>query len=67
MESRRGSNNVQFISKHVSKNGFWLHIGSLGFWVRLRFARRYEALPFSEVKLIVFQLKFAQGYKLCNK
>jgi len=46
MEFGRGGNNVHFVSKHVSKNGFWVHIGSLGFWVRLRFARWYEAIAF---------------------
>jgi hypothetical protein len=31
MESKRGSNNVHFVSKHVSKNGFWVNTSSLGF------------------------------------
>jgi hypothetical protein len=35
----RGGNNVHFASKHVSKNEFWVHTCSLGFWVKLRFAK----------------------------
>jgi hypothetical protein len=46
MESKRGSNNVHFVSKHVSKNGFWVNTSSLGFWVRLGFAQWYEAIAF---------------------
>jgi hypothetical protein len=46
MESRRGGNNVHFVSKHVSMNGFWVHTSSLGFWVKLGFARQYEAIIF---------------------
>jgi len=46
MESRKGGNNVHFVSKHVSRNEFSVHIGSLGFWVRLEFAKHYEAIAF---------------------
>jgi hypothetical protein len=46
MEFGIGNNNVHFVSKHVFKNEFWLHIGSLGFWFRLGFARRYEVVAF---------------------
>jgi hypothetical protein len=35
MESRGGGNNVHYVSKHVSRNKFWVHTSSLGFWVRL--------------------------------
>jgi hypothetical protein len=46
MESKRGGNNVHFASKHVSRNGFWVHTGSLGFWVKLMFVKRYEVIVF---------------------
>jgi hypothetical protein len=46
MEFGRGGNNVHFISKHVSRNEFWVHTSSLGFWVKLGFARWYEAIDF---------------------
>ncbi len=46
MEYGRGGNNVHFVSKHVSKNGFWVHIGSLGFGVRLGFVRWYIVIVF---------------------
>jgi hypothetical protein len=42
VESRRGVNNVHF----VSMNRFCLYIGSLGFWVKLRFVIWYEVLAF---------------------
>ncbi len=46
MESRRGNKNVHFVSKHVSRNEFWVDKGSLGFWVILGFAKRYETIAF---------------------
>jgi hypothetical protein len=39
MENGKGDNNVHFVSKHVSRNKFWVHTSSLGFWVKLGFAR----------------------------
>jgi hypothetical protein len=63
MESGRRDNNVHF----VSKNGFWVHTCASGFWVRLRFVRQYETFFFNGIELTMFQLKFTQGYKLCNK
>jgi len=46
VEFKRGGNSGHFVSKHVSKTGFWVYIGSLGFWVRLGFAIWYEAVAF---------------------
>jgi hypothetical protein len=46
MESGKGCNNVHFVSKHVSRNEFLIHTGSLGFWVKLGFAKHYETIVF---------------------
>jgi len=46
MEYGRGGNNVHFVSKHVSRNGFWVHIGPLIFGVRLGVVRRYEVVAY---------------------
>jgi hypothetical protein len=53
MEFGRGRNNVHFVSKHVSKNGFWVHTCSLGFWVKFGFARWYEAVSYG-IELTMF-------------
>ncbi len=46
MEFGKGDNNVHFVSKHVSKNKFWVHTSLLGFWVKLGFAKWYEVIAF---------------------
>jgi hypothetical protein len=46
MEFIKGGNNVQIVSKHVSRNKFWVHVCSLGFWVRLGFTKWYETIAF---------------------
>ncbi len=46
MESRKGGNNVHLVSKHVSKNGYWVHTSLVGFWVKSGFAKQYEVVAF---------------------
>jgi hypothetical protein len=67
MEFGKRSNNVHFVSKHVSRNGFCVHTSSLVFGLDWGLHDNMRQLPFCGIELIVFQLGFAQGYKLCNK